>query len=149
MFTHMSSTQCNHQHCPHTFPIYLVNDQLQLSICPCSDTLKRQWQQCWYRRPIQIVFPEDVLSHVKTINNHMGRDLKSREDVPALPSPNVAPDFAHHDGNEVLCCSGAKWHHTPAVLVVYGKEPASPYPARVSSNMGHWPWCQLARDAQA
>ena len=21
MFTHMSSTQCNHQHCPHTFPI--------------------------------------------------------------------------------------------------------------------------------
>jgi hypothetical protein len=27
----------------------------------------------------------------------------------------------------VLHCPGAKWHHAPAVLVVYGKEPASPY----------------------
>jgi hypothetical protein len=35
MLTHMSSTQCNHQHCPHTFPIYVVNDQLQLCIRPC------------------------------------------------------------------------------------------------------------------
>jgi hypothetical protein len=58
MFTHMSSTQCKHQHCPHTFPIYVVNDKLQLCIRPCTDALKRQWQQCWYRLPIQIVFPE-------------------------------------------------------------------------------------------
>jgi hypothetical protein len=50
----------------------------------------------------------------------MGRDPESREDVPTPPSPNVAPDFAHHDGHEVLRCPGAKWHHAPAVLVVYG-----------------------------
>jgi hypothetical protein len=74
---------------------------------------------------------------MKTTNNHMGRDLESREDVPTPPSPNVAPDFAHHDGDEVLRCPGAKWHHVPAVLVVYSEEPASPYPARMSSNMGH------------
>jgi hypothetical protein len=64
---------------------------------------------------------------VKTINNHMGRNLESREVVPTLLSPNVAPDFAHHDGDEVLRCPGAKWHHAPAVLVVHGEEPASPY----------------------
>ena len=121
MYTHMSSTQCNHQHCPHNFPIYVVNDQLQLCIRPSSDALKRQWQQCWYRHPTQIVFPKHVLSHVKTTNNHVGRNLESREDVPTLLSPNVAPDFAHHDGDEVLRCPGAKWHHAPAVLVVYGK----------------------------
>jgi hypothetical protein len=63
---------------------------------------------------------------VKTTNNHMVRDLESREDVPTPPSPNVAPDFALHDGAEVLRC-----------LVVYGKEPSSPYAARVSSNIGH------------
>jgi hypothetical protein len=74
---------------------------------------------------------------VKPINNHMGRDLESREDMPTPPSPNVAPDFAHHDGDEVLHCPGAKWHHAPAVLVVYSKEPSSPYAARVSSNIGH------------
>jgi hypothetical protein len=50
----------------------------------------------------------------------MGRDLESREDVSTLLSHNVAPDF----GNEVLRCPGAKWHHAPAVLVVYGKEMA-------------------------
>jgi hypothetical protein len=47
--------------------------------------------------------------------------------MPTPPSSNVAPDFAHHDDDEVLCCPGAKWHHAPAVLVVYGEEPASPY----------------------
>jgi hypothetical protein len=52
----------------------------------------------------------------------MGRDLESREDVPTLLSPNVAPDFAHHDGDEMLRCPGAKWHHAPAVLVVYGED---------------------------
>jgi hypothetical protein len=40
--------------------------------------------------------------------------------------PNVAPDFAHHDGDEVLHYPGAKWHYAPAVLVVYSEEPASP-----------------------
>jgi hypothetical protein len=39
---------------------------------------------------------------VKTTNDHMGQDLESREDVPTPPSPNVATDFAHHDGDEVL-----------------------------------------------
>jgi hypothetical protein len=42
--------------------------------------------------------------------------------VPTLLSPIVAPDLAHHDGDEVLRCPGAKWHHAPAVLVVYGEE---------------------------
>jgi hypothetical protein len=37
----------------------------------------------------------------------------------------------------VLRCPGAKWHHAPAVLVVYGKEPSSPYAAKVSTNIGH------------
>jgi hypothetical protein len=57
----------------------------------------------------------------------MWRNLESREDVPTPPSPNVAPDFAHHNGSEVLRFPGAKWHHAPTVLVVYGEEPASPY----------------------
>jgi hypothetical protein len=39
--------------------------------------------------------------------------------MPTILSPNVAPDIAHHDGDEVLRCPGAKWHHAPAVLVVY------------------------------
>jgi hypothetical protein len=57
----------------------------------------------------------------------MGRDLESREDVPTPPNPNIAPDFVHHDGDDLLRCPGAKWHHAPAVLVVYGEEPASTY----------------------
>jgi len=40
MFTHISSTQCNHPHCPHTFPIHVVNDQLHLCIHPHSDDVK-------------------------------------------------------------------------------------------------------------
>jgi hypothetical protein len=39
---------------------------------------------------------------VKTTNNHMGQNLESREDVPTPLSPNVAPDFVHHDGDEML-----------------------------------------------
>jgi len=38
----------------------------------------------------------------------MAQDLESREDVPAPLNPNVAPDFAHHHGDEVLHCLGAK-----------------------------------------
>jgi hypothetical protein len=62
---HMSPSHSNHQHCQHTFPICVVNDQLQLCICPCSGNVKRQWQQCWYCLPIQIVYAEDVLSHAQ------------------------------------------------------------------------------------
>ena len=43
---------------------------------------------------------------------------------------------------------GAKWHHTQAVQVVYGKDTALSYPARVHSNTGHWPLDQLALDGQ-
>ena len=45
---------------------------------------------------------KDVLSHLQTTSNHIGRDLESREDVPKTPSPEVGPDFSHHDGDEVL-----------------------------------------------
>jgi len=62
---------------------------------------------------------------MQTTNNQMGRDLKSRKVVPQYPSPNTMLDFAHHDGNEVLHCCGAKWHHAQALLVVYSAEPAS------------------------
>jgi len=65
-------------------------------------------------------------------NHYMGRDLGSWDDVPTPPSPNVLPDFAHHDGDKVLHCPRAKWHHSQA-LQVYGEEPASPYSARVHS----------------
>jgi hypothetical protein len=52
----------------------------------------------------------------------MGQDLESREDVPAPPSPKVAADFAHHDGDGVLHYPAAKWHHAQAVQVVYSEE---------------------------
>jgi hypothetical protein len=48
----------------------------------------------------------------------MGRDLDYTEDVPTPSSPNVVPDFAHHDGYVVLYCTGAKRQHDAAVLVV-------------------------------
>jgi hypothetical protein len=51
--------------------------------------------------------------------------------MPTPPSPNTAPDLAHRDGDMVLHCPGAKLHHSPAVLLMYGKELASPYRARV------------------
>jgi len=103
MFTQMSSTKCNHQHCQHTFPIYVVNDQLQLCIHPCSDNVKRQRQEFFYHHPIQIVYPEDVLSHVQTTSNHTVQDPGSREHVPTHPSPDTAADFTHHDGGELHC----------------------------------------------
>jgi len=115
----MSSTPFNHQHCPHTFHIFMVNDQLQLCIYPCSDDVQMPWQQCWYRLPIQIIYPKDVLSHAQITSNHMWWDLGSKEDVPTPPSPTFAPYFAHHVGNEALHCPGAKWHNAQAVLVVY------------------------------
>ena len=128
---HMSSDQYNHQHCPHTFPI-----------CRCSSIFILaqiwQWQQCWNHLPLQIAYPENVIPHDQTTCHHMGWDLESRVDVPKPPRTNLEPDFAHHDGDEVLHCPGAKWHHVQAVLVVYSEHPASPHLARVRSNMGHW-----------
>jgi hypothetical protein len=58
----MSSTRCNHQHCPHTFPAYVVNDQLQLCIHPCSDDVKRQSQQCW------IIIRFKLCTHQQTVS---------------------------------------------------------------------------------
>jgi len=48
----------------------------------------------------------------------MGWDPESCEDVPTPPSPNIVPDFAYHNGYEVLRGPGAKWHHAQAVVVV-------------------------------
>ena len=39
----------------------------------------------------------DILPHVHTTTNHIGRDLECRKDVPSPPSPNVAPHFVYHD----------------------------------------------------
>jgi len=38
------------------------------------------------------------------------------------------------------CCTvlEQKGHHVQAVLVVHREQPASPYPSRVRSNIGHW-----------
>jgi len=66
----------------------------------------------------------------------MGRDMESRVDVPAPPSPYIAPDFTRHDDEEELHCPGAYGYHVQVVLV-YNKQPASPYYARVRSNIDH------------
>ena len=133
---HMPSTQCNHQNCPHTFSIYVVNNQLHLRVHPCSDDVKRQWQHCWYGFPIQIIYPKMFFHTQKQPVIRWG-EILSVGGMCQPSSPNVAPDSAHYNGNEVLHCPGAKWHHAQAVLVVFGKEQASPYSARVYSNTGH------------
>jgi hypothetical protein len=51
---------------------------------------------------IQIVYPEDVISHVQTTGNHREHDMESRNDVPTPHSPNIPPDFVHHNGDVVL-----------------------------------------------
>ena len=122
MFTHTSFNQCNQQHSPHTFPICVI-DKLQLCIHPCSYDVQWLWQQCWHHLPIQIIYPKDILSHVLATIHHTGQDLESREDVPTHPTPNIAPDFTHRSGEEVLHCPGTIWYHAQAVLVVYGEEP--------------------------
>jgi hypothetical protein len=111
--------------------------QLQFYIHPCSDNVKRQWQQCWNHLLIQTVYSQNFIPHVQTTSHYIRQDLESRADVPTPPSPFVAPEFAHHNGDEVLNCPGAKWHHVQAVLIIYSEQPASPYPARVRSNNGH------------
>jgi len=149
MFTNMSSTHRNHQQCPHTFFIYEVNDQQQPCIHPCSDDVKRQWQQCRYRLLIQINYPKHIPLHVHATSNHMGWGLESRKDMPTSPSPIVEPNFEHHDGREVLQCPGEKWHNSQADLVFYGKNLASPYTVSVCSKNYHWLLYQLAWDGHA
>jgi hypothetical protein len=39
----------------------------------------------------------------------MEQDLESRDIVTTPPCTNIAPDFAHHDGNP-LHCPGARKH---------------------------------------
>ena len=89
--------------------------------------------------------PRRCSKQVQTISNHMEWDLESRKDVPKSPSTNAAADLANHDGDETLNCHGATWHHVQAVLVVYDKQLASSYPARVHSNIGQRLSYQLAR----
>jgi len=120
----MSSTESNHHFCPQAFPICVINDQLQLCIHPCSDNLKRQWQQCWYRLLIQIVYSEDVFSLLQTANIHMGPGLEGQKDVATPPSPIVASDFAHHISDEALHGPGTKWHHAQAVVLCTVKNKA-------------------------
>jgi hypothetical protein len=38
----------------------------------------------------------------------MGQDMESRKNVPSPLNTDVATDFAHHYGDEVLHCPGAK-----------------------------------------
>jgi hypothetical protein len=61
----------------------------------------------------------------------------SREALPTFLSPSVAPNFVHHNDDEVFPCPGTRWHRAEAVLVVFGQELASPYAARVHSSIGH------------
>jgi hypothetical protein len=56
--------------------------------------------------------------------------MRSREKGGSLtpPSPNSAPDFAHHNGNE-LYFPGAKSNDAQAVQAVYGEDTALFYHA--------------------
>jgi hypothetical protein len=54
------------------------------------------------------LFTLDILSHTQITSNYLGQDLESREDEPTPLNSSVAPDFAHHHGDEVLHCPGAK-----------------------------------------
>ena len=45
-------------------------------------------------------------SFTRAISNHKELDLESKEEVPEHPSPNAEPDFAHHNGSEILHCAG-------------------------------------------
>ena len=84
---------------------------------------------------------------ITNANKQLSHGVRSREqNVPTPPSPNNAPDFAHHNVDEALHCPGAKWHHAQAVLVVYGEWLASSYPARECSNIDQLLFYQLAWD---
>jgi hypothetical protein len=41
----------------------------------------------------------------------------NNECVPALPSKVLKEDFVHHNGNEMLCFPGGKWHSILAIPV--------------------------------
>ena len=78
-------------------------------------------------------------------NKQLSHGVRSTEqNVPTPPGPSVALDSAQHNGDEVLHCPGAKWHHAQAVLVVYGEWLISSYPARECSNIGQWLFYQMA-----
>jgi hypothetical protein len=145
MFKHMSSTQCNHQHCLHTSPIYVVNDQLQLCIHLCSDDVKRQRQQWWYCPLIQIVYPRDVLSHKQTTSNQMGPDLESRKVVPPPPSLHHCTRFCTSRGAALSWSKMAPCSSTSGCLQCRASLKC---PANVYSNTGCWLLYQLARDGK-
>lgn len=89
MFTHISSPQCNHQHCPHAFPIYVVYDQFQLYIHPLRQC-KEAVTTVLISSSVHTVSSKDVVPHVQTTSHHMGQGLESREDVPTPLCPNIA-----------------------------------------------------------
>jgi len=89
MFTHMSSPQCNHQHCPHAFPIYVVYDQFQLYVHPLRQC-KEAVTALLISSSVHTVSSKDVVPHVQTTSHHMGQGLESREDVPTPLCPNIA-----------------------------------------------------------
>jgi hypothetical protein len=88
-----------------------TKDQLQLCIHPRSDDVKRQWPQCRYRLPIEIVYPKKCsFTHENNQHSHETRS-GSREVVSTPPSPEVAPDFTHHGIDDVIYFSEVKRHH--------------------------------------
>ena len=55
----MFSTKCNHQHS--TNFSHLCGKQSIVALnSPFLDDVKRPWQQCWYRLPMQITYSKDV-----------------------------------------------------------------------------------------
>ena len=79
-FTHMSSSHCNHPHCPHTFPIYFVNDQLQICIQPFSDNVEAV-TAVLISLPIQTVLPK-MFSHTckqPVITCRVGRNANTSQ----------------------------------------------------------------------
>jgi len=51
----------------------------------------------------QIVYTEDVLSHLQATSNHMGRHQENRADMPTPSHHNVAPDFAYNNMAMMSC----------------------------------------------
>ena len=149
MFTHMSPTQCNHQHCPHTFSIYMVNNHLHLCIHPCSDNVKRQWQHCRYSLLIQIVYPEDVFHIWKQPVIWGGEILSVGGMCRNLPAPGLHQIV--HIMMAIRYCIVLEQNDTMLKqfwLFMANSRPPSPYSARVRSNTSHWPSYQLAQDGQ-
>ena len=145
MFTHISSTQCNHQHWPHNFPIHTVNDQLHLCIHPYSDdvkssdsavdmvfrfklfTLKKffhMWKQPVIRRG-EILSVGRMCQHIPAPLLHQTMHI-----MMAMRSCIVLEQNAQ----QFWWFMVKSWSHL--ILQVY-------------NNTGHWPLYQLAKDGQA